>query len=246
MSSGGDETFGGNPLMAMQPSGQGEHGPGDETGGVGGLGADLVGAGGAGPRKPRIHSGVLVLMLVLTIAGGLLLGMRKLALGGRLKFVEIKIDYPLETVGKSRARDAAHTRVLDDLSTGGSVVQIPLSKLTRNPFELETPADVTKPLLDSSLSEAQRLSAQQEARLREIEMTFAALELNSVITGAVPVARISGQAVRVGDTIADLFTVVAIHGRSVDLAAKDAPNRTFTLDLSDPGVGSSPRGKRRH
>lgn len=245
MNTVGDDSFGGNPLMAMQPANQGVATPGADAAGGEGLAAGIAGAVASAPR-PRIHSGMLVILLVLTIAGGLLFAMRRLALGGKLKFVEIKIDYPLETVGKGRTRDAKHTQVLADLSNSGSVVQVPLSNLTRNPFELETPTAVSAPIADPTQEEAFRLRAAQEAKMREIEMTFAALELNSVITGAVPVARISGQAVRVGDTIADLFTVIAIHGRSVDLAAKDAPSRTFSLDLSEPGAGPGPRPKRRN
>lgn len=237
MTSHGDENIS-NPLLPNMGSGDG----GDPAG-LPGIGP---GDGGGGARG-RLSGGFLLLALVLAIAGGMLFAMRKFALGGKLEFVEIKIDYPLETIGRSGARSAEHRQALYDLSASDAVVQIPLSRLSRNPFELEdAPRPSDTPAADAGLEESERIRMEQEARAREVQMTFEALELNSVVTGAVPVARISGQAVRVGDTIADLFTIVAIHGRSVDLVSADAPGRTFTLHLSEPGQsGVGPRPKRR-
>jgi len=67
--------------------------------------------------------------------------------------------------------------------------------------------------------EARRL-AELQARLAKVQSEFNKLELNSVLGGSMPIARISGEAVRVGDKIGDYFTVVAIHGRSVELSAE--------------------------
>ena len=49
------------------------------------------------------------------------------------------------------------------------------------------------------------------------------------------VARISGEAVRVGDTVAEYFTVTAIHGRTVELTADGMP---FTLDMQDDALNA--------
>ena len=63
-----------------------------------------------------------------------------------------------------------------------------------------------------------------------------------MIGGSNPVARISGQAVRVGDTVAEVFTVKAIHGRAVDL---DYEGETFTLSLDDEDANKNANGTKK-
>lgn len=204
---------------------------GTDAGGLAGLGADLPGAAAGA----RLRSGVVITIAVVAVAVGTLFLMRKYGLGGGLQFVPVKIDYPVDAGAQPLARDPQRERVMQDLESSGKIVQVPLDKLQCNPFELEP--DHTGPVAaptDDGSAERDRARREQESLTRTIDATYAALQLHSVLTGAVPIARISGQAVRVGDRVGgDVFTVRAIHGRTVDLEPVAMPGKIYTLSLGE-------------
>ncbi len=223
-------TFGGPSPEDQQAGGLMVGGRGDDenkplaspfTGGLGGEDS----AAAASPQRSRLISGALVLALVLMIAGGALFMMRKFALTGGLRFVDVKIDYPMD--GGARVTDEKHLRIMRDLSASDEVVQVPLKDLARNPFVLGG-SEEAEALPDPTFDAVDPEWAKREQRRRDIENTLSALQLNGVITGAQPIARISGRAYRVGDVVADLFVLTAIHGRDVEL---QADGKTYHISL---------------
>lgn len=175
------------------------------------------------------HSGVVVLLIVVVAASGALYAMRSLGKAGKLKMLDIKIDYPVD--GATKIATADHVHIMDDLRTTGEVRQVPLDEVQMNPFEWRGLEVVTAvPGGRSGLSpEEQRLREAQE-RAKAIETALARLSLNSIIGGRVPVARVSGQMVRVGDSVGEYFKVVHIGGREARL---EADGRVYTLTLGE-------------
>jgi hypothetical protein len=202
------------------------------------LAAELLGAGpaggkhGEGARKKRkfLPDSVSMLILVVAVAAVALFLMRELGLGSRLQFTNVKIDYPIDA--DPTAATAEQKAVLSDLSAHGAVAQVPLNQVQQNPFSLEAQETVRRiPFAGAPTDDAgddARLAA--EERQQRIVRTFAALGLNSVVLGSTPVARVSGQTVRVGDTIKDLFVVRAIAARSITL---EADGLVYTLSLGE-------------
>lgn len=173
------------------------------------------------------HSGALLLLLVFAIACGTLLGMRSLGQAGRIALLDIKIDYPLDSIGAAKGLKDQQI-VLQDLRNSGQVRQVPLEEVQMNPFEWRGlgPAETAKGPVGATPEEMAR--RELEARRRETQQAFAALHLNSIIGGAVPVASVSGEMAKVGGMIAGRFTVRSIDGRIVTLVSDD---QVFTLTL---------------
>lgn len=184
-------------------------------------------SGGSGERS-GLGSGMIVLLGVIVVAGGTLFMMRRHGQGPGLSMADVKIDYPIDQMPGS---DDDHKRVLADLQTIDGTVQIPLGEVRQNPFEMVgeeiEPDDGPRP----GETEAERRRREAEARRAKIADAFSKLQLQTVLSGMTPVARISGQTVRVGDTVGGQFTVVAIHNRSVDLLAPDDQTYTLTIGM---------------
>lgn len=179
-------------------------------------------------KKKTIPDSVLMLLLVVTVAGGGLFVMRKMGLGSQIQFTNVKIDYPLDGVGAA----GGESELLNDLRNN-SVAQVPLDQVQKNPFELINDEHVIedRPVTFSGESpEEARLRKMREDRERLLVRTYTALDLNSVLLGSTPVARISGQTVRVGDMVEGIFLVRSISARQVAL---EADGKMYTLSLGE-------------
>lgn len=193
-----------------------------EGGGLIGVGADLPTGQSA---KARVSTGTLILLLVVVVAGGVLYIMRQFGLGTRLELVDVKIDYPIDGVRNTDTEQ--HERVLAALRDSATAVQVPLKEVKKNPFQLGLQEDraAPEPVAQTPFD---REAAERARRQQLIRTTFASLELNSVVGGSMPIARISGENVRVGDRVKELFTVSSIRGRTVELVA-DGEVYTLTM-----------------
>lgn len=200
-----------------------EHDAPDGVGPILGVGADSpIGA----PRKSRVSNGSLILLLTVVVAAGVLTIMRRFSMGTGLALLDMTIDYPIDAP-RTTDIDESH-RVIAQLRDSALAVQVPLEEVKKNPFEfsLDEPSDALRPAPSTRTVSQAELDRQRRA-LR-IKSTFDSLTLNSVVAGAVPIARVSGENVRVGDTIQGLFVVQSIHGRTVELTA-DGEVYTLTM-----------------
>lgn len=213
---------------------------------------DLLGASssgidvGAAPAPKKLGGQLALLGLVVLAAGGALFAMRYLGMGPRSSQGEtVKIDYQLDKAPNF----ADHAKVLADLSPDRTAEQVPPDQVQRNPFKMEgaltsaEPAQADPSAADrAARSEAERQRKLAEERQRKIDSAFASLELHTVLGGSNPVARISGQTVRPGDTVAEIFKVVEIRGRSVSL---ECDGKTYVLSLSEEeGAGKPARPRK--
>jgi hypothetical protein len=185
--------------------------------------AGLFGVGDGTPievRSPSVlKSRSVGMLLVVLVAGGTLMIMRQFGLGSRLKLVDIKISYPLDNARKADV--FKHQRMLADLRDSSDAPQVPLKDVKKNPFLLGLQSDIAAAPDKKPSTPFDQEEFERQQRMQLIQTTFDGLRLNSVVGGAVSVARISGKSVRVGDSVAGLFVVKAIHGRTVELSADD-------------------------
>lgn len=193
-----------------------------------GLDDPIAGMSGGGSQRSGIGGGLLVLLGVVVVAGGTLFLMRRYGQGPGLSIADVKIDYPIDQMPGG---DDDHQRVLADLQTIDETVQIPLGEVRQNPFEMvgeDAEAD-TGPRPGETEEERRRREA--EAQRAKYADAFSKLQLQTVLSGVTPVARISGQTVRVGDKVGEYFMVVAIHNRSVDLLAPNDQTYSLTIGM---------------
>lgn len=210
-------------LPAMADADDGSE-PGEPSSGAEGL----IGVGedfSSGAKKSRISNGTLIILLVVVAAGGALYLMRQFGLGSKLNLVDVKIDYPID--GNNSAEESKNQKVLDELRHSALAVQVPLDKVKKNPFEMtiedQQPAPTTR-----QAKPIDRAAQERQRRADLIQSTLSSLKVNSVLGGSVPIARVSGETVRIGDTIKGLFVVRSIHGRTVELMVD---GRTYSLTM---------------
>lgn len=233
-----------DPILS---GGENGDGPGAEDASAAALRMDLLGAspaegGASAPPKSKLSGQAALLVMVLVAGAGGLLAMRYLGMGPRSSQGEVvKIDYDLNKVSES----VDHNRVLADLSANRSAEQVPPDQVQRNPFKfagsLESEAAPTPDRPASADPDIARREREAAERQKRLDQAFASLDLHTVLAGSNPVARISGETVRVGDRIGEFFTVVDIQGRSVSL---ECDGKTFVLSLAEEGgarPGSRPR-----
>lgn len=208
---------------------------------TGSLLADLRGgADGAGDAplapKPRrkLPTQHLVTLLVLVAGGGALLAMRQYGMGAGMKFDQgVKIDY-VESV--ARKRTAEQERILVDLERGVTATTPQAADIRKNPFKLAA-GPSPAPAAPAPDAEAARSAEAQKRRADELASAAAGVVLNGVMGGDTPLARVDGLIVRVGDKVGELFTVVAIQGRSILLTAD---GQVFVVQMSDAPAAPRP------
>lgn len=239
----------GDSTLAPAAGGGGPLGPVGAMGGVGGVGGFDVGAAPA-----RTVSGGTVLLVASTlIAGVVLWGMRTVGLGPGRALASLSFDKSLVDSAGMPTRD--HAGVLADLNASRVHQQVPEDKVKRNPFlRLEGPAPAAAVAGTGAADEAERRNAEArraeeerqrreaEQQARRLEQAVASLKLNGVMGGSSPVARINGEPARVGDRVAELFTLSAIHQRSVELKTDEGV--VFMLEMGtgeSGGAGARPR-----
>lgn len=209
-----------NPGGGMPASMTGED---DSLGipGVGSVGGAVGTAPGLGKSQSKVSGQVLIAGAVLLLAGGAIYGMRFVGLNAAFGGENIKIDY--NTDG-SIAAAKRFTQVMSELDASMSAVQIADDNLSATPFsrpvEDEPPvAAYEVPESEDDLDRLARLAAERRLaamneRQQLIQGELMRLNVQGVIGGRVPAARINGQPVRVGNTLG-IFQVVEISGQSV-------------------------------
>lgn len=212
--------------VSTDPASQGADGMGPPQG--------LGPAGGffaEGDVEPKRRlSGPVILGMVVAAAGLMLGAMRLAGIGANLDLVNVQIDYPLDGEGGPK-KD--HAKILSDLKTAG-VEQVPLDEIQMNPFEWKALRAPEAVATSKGPDPAELSRREREQRVAQLKDAAGKLQLNSVMAGRVPLARISGEMVKVGDKIGQYFTVKSIDGRSVEIAADD---QVFMLSMAEAGDG---------
>jgi hypothetical protein len=224
-----------------------EGGPPPGAEGLAGL--DVAHAG----SRSRISANTILLLGVVAVAGGVLLGMRRVGLGPASAVAAMPFDKDLVESASKPSRD--HRGVLADLNASRVRQQVPDDKVKRNPFRLDMAADLAmtsaealKRSAELLRAEAEKAKKMQAEREKAFQSGLAGLRLQAVMGGSTPRARINGKVVGLGDRLGagDMFVLKAVHGRGVEL---EAEGKTYLLEFeakpveTDPSMGDlSPLG----
>src|SRR5690606_14270538 len=148
--------------------------------------------------------------LVLVVAAGSLFLMRRQGTRAGIDFSSTPV---VSTIDTSIQKVENEEEILAALQSTGPPDQVPKEQVSQNPFELvdgssRHPGPVTDPGKYA-----------EERRRVEIQEALGKLQVESVMHGKVPIAKISGKIFRVGDTVGGIFAIARIEGRSVFLTA---------------------------
>lgn len=193
------------------------------------------------PSGSRISQAAIFFAVLIVVGGGLLYAMRKIGINPMSAIA--KMNDPEVDLSRNGQSRVDHNRVLRDLSESAVKGQVPPEEVQKNPFEIPEvvqAAAADEPDLDAKRA-AEKSRKDAEARKQKISSTLAGLRVHSIINGSNPVARINDEAVRVGDTVEQFFTVKAIHGRGVDL---ECDGQLYTVTLDDESVRQPSRKKK--
>lgn len=196
-------------------------------------------AGGGAVEAPVAHrSAARQYMLVgaVVAAGvGVLVFLRMQGVGAGLVSAgedEVKIEYPIDAPTnvntEKRQRD-----VLNALASSGAITQVPSDEIRQNPFRLQsiTSSDEEVSEVGPEEIEVQKGPTPEEVRIAELDRLAATLELNTVISGRISLARVNGKTYRIGDTVAGEFRVIAINpDRTVEIMADET---IYVLEMAD-------------
>ena len=166
-------------------------------------------------------------LVIIGAAGGIYV-MRQVGLGAASVIASIVVDYDPNEF-KIGPGDPA---VLAELERGRLAVQVPAETLEQDPFRLLTQS-VDQPVTDTprQLVSAEELARQQ--RDKKIKEAADKVDVQSVMGGPIPLARINGTMVRLGDTVLEIFEVHSIEGRAVVLRSG---TQLFGYQMREPGV----------
>jgi len=199
----------------------------------------LESSSGAKPNTGKTQS-ALIMLLVLIVAGGTLWTMRVTGgvekMDSSVSVAEQKIEQALAKLkGESKDSPLEQDNLNELFGDTEQVVaifeddptkkQINVDNLSKNPFEL-----VVTNKKDDQTETVSAIDRLKDERNKELKRELGKLELQSVLSGATPLAVISGKVVRVGDTIGS-FDVVGITQTGVKLSAES--NR-YTLSMQQP------------
>ena len=216
------------PLMPLGVSMLSEGSPGEED--------PFDATAKRGPRR------VVVAALVLLGAAAGIFAMRAIGMGPGAALAGLVLDFKPGASGGTEVSP----RLLADLERSKRAVQVPAEVIDKDPFRLRTEAGTpvvaddpeaqarAEAARQAKLEEEQRL--ERERRARELQAAFGRFELQGIMGGTMPIARISGKLVRVGDTLEWGFKVTLIEGRKVVLVAEGTE---FVLEFGTPS--SQPR-----
>ena len=212
------------------------------TGGAGtSFEADLMGDAGLVPERKGLPGFAIVLIVVLAIGGGSLWAMRITGKSSPAKDEEIskaegKIDDWLKRQAPAAGAASTGSATLESnpkdtvkieqlLAHDPVKYQIAVEDLAKNPFalsEAEVNEEAPVEVVDQLRSE----------RLRKVQQELASLKLQTTVSGAKPMAIISGKVVRPGDAVGS-FTVTQIVQGAVTV---ENDGQAFELSVAAPEI----------
>jgi hypothetical protein len=163
---------------------------------------------------------------------------------GKVKMVSFdltKVEY--EPSKEDPVAEARFAAVVESLDRSSRPVQVPVQRVAVDPFSYRSsvffgPLMPDEPAMvggaddgqRAALIAAERMRREQEERNRQIDAAIEKVQLQGLIGGRRPIARVSGKTLQVGDVIDDVFTVVEIDGRQ---AIIEANSRRFLLRMNE-------------
>ena len=182
---------------------------------LGGSGGDDFDVTSASAPNKTLPLQAIAIGLVLVIAAGALFLMRREGTRAGMRFDDIRIVVPPDTTIQKVANEE---EILDALAQTGLPNQVPVENIHQNPFALGDgdPVD-TGPV--RPVGNPEEIAA--ERRRVQIQEAIGRIDVQSIMNGRVPIAKINGKLYKVGDVIDNLLRVERIDGRSAYFSVDD-------------------------
>jgi hypothetical protein len=188
-----------------------------------------LGEGFAAPRaRRRFPTQVLVLLLIVGTSAGALYGMRRYGMKSGVQFDKVDVEFKDTDTEKAKT----YERIMADLATVQKPLDVALGDFGRSPFMHDNSARITPANIDNFLP----AQTEEERHRQEAVTALKAMHLNGIIGN---IARIDETTVKAGDTVADIFTVKAVDGRTVVFEAY-GEEYTLTMEVKKVTGGKGP------
>lgn len=195
------------------------------------------------PRKVKVNAQAVVLVIILGVSAAALASMRHIGIKSGIDFNNgSKTPVQPAAAQDEPEKAARYDRIMKDLQQLQTPLDIALGELAKIPALIPTDQKVAKPF--EPIAQAPGITPEDKTasnRAAKIAMDRDAakkLELQSVMGGKVPLARIDGKFYRIGDLVNEKFIVRAIDHRSVVV---EANGETFEVEMKVGKAGSSPK-----
>jgi len=193
------------------------------------------------PRKMKVNAQAVVLVIILGVSAAALASMRHIGMKSGINFKDQKSTIQPAALQDEPEKAARYERIMKDLQQLQTPLDIALGELAKIPALIPTDQKVAKQFIESSPigGPLPPVDTSERDRLTRIALDREAakkLELQSVMGGKVPLARIDGKFYRIGDLVNEKFIVRTIDHRSVTV---EANSETFEVEMKVGKPGSS-------
>jgi len=183
-----------------------------------------------------------VIALVLAASGAALYMMRKQGMGAGNQVLPAQ-DRLQRGQNVHAADDVHQQQVLSDLEKSQNPTQVPPDKIQKNPFQLDTHGPTMTAMAgDQDAIKSAQAKELQALRQNQITTALASIEVNAIMEGDKPLARINGKDRARGRDGRRRLQGKGDHDRSVDL---EADGKLFTVNMSENTAAASPACPRR-
>lgn len=194
------------------------------------------------PVKRRKGSSQLVLVVLLfAVSGAALFGMRHLGARAGMDMTIAEVNWKFGDDKDAAEKAKSYERIMSDLQRMQRPLDVAMGDFQKSPFMLDMPEQVEPvPLASLEDEEAKKAElARREAMAKrdQVKKAVEALQLQSVLGGAKPMARINGETFRLGEKINGMFVVQTIRGREREVVL-DHDGEEFTISMQ-PAIGAN-------
>lgn len=197
------------------------------------------GEGDSAPRKVKVNSQAVVLVIILGVSAAALASMRHIGMKSGMTLSTEQTKAQPAVMQDDPEKIARYDRIMKDLQQLQQPLDIALGELSKIPQLI--PADRAAVQEDGKLepitsAPVDKTALELAAKRNRMRAAAADLKLQSCMGGRVPLARIDGKFYRIGDLVNDMFIVREIDQRT---ATVEADGETFKLEMEMSKAGSS-------
>lgn len=190
------------------------------------------------PRRGRRSTQAILVVLLMGVSGAAIFGMRHLGAKAGMDMTVAEVSFGAGDQKDAAERAKSYERIMGDLQRMQKPLDVAMGDFQKSPFMLDMPEDTsTANVEDEEMKRAETARREALARKEQTMRSLGGLQLQSVLGGSKPLARISGETVHVGDKVGGTFLVKEIRGREREVVL-DHDGEDFTLSMNLPmGAG---------
>lgn len=189
------------------------------------------------PRRGRTSAQAILVVLLMGVSGAAIFGMRHLGARAGMDMTVAEVGFKAGDEKDSAERAKSYERIMADLQRMQRPLDVAMGDFQKSPFMLDMPEDTsTANVEDEEVKRAEQARREALARKEQTMRTLGGLQLQSVLGGSKPLARVSGETVHVGDKVGGTFLVKEIRGREREVVL-DHDGEDFVLSMNLPMGG---------